>query len=57
MTSAIDTTKPTTGNPTTQSVRNNFAAAKAEIEALQAQPPRAQSQQYSQQQREQSKTL
>ena len=37
MTSAIDTTKPTTGNPTTQSVRNNFAAAKAEIEALQAQ--------------------
>ena len=35
MTSAIDATKPTTGNPTTQSVRANFAAAKAEIEALQ----------------------
>lgn len=36
MASAIDPTKPTTGNPTTQSVRNNFAAAKTEIEALQA---------------------
>lgn len=37
MASAIDDTKPTMGNPTTQSVRANFAAAKAEIEALQAQ--------------------
>lgn len=37
MASAIDATKPTTGNPTTQSVRANFAAAKAEIEAIQAQ--------------------
>lgn len=37
MASAIDETKPTMGNPTTQSVRANFAAAKAEIEALQAQ--------------------
>lgn len=36
MTSAIDVTKPTTGNPTTESVRQNFAAAKAEIEAIQA---------------------
>lgn len=36
MTSAIDVTKPTTGNPTTESVRQNFAAAKDEIEALQA---------------------
>lgn len=35
MASAIDPTKPTTGTPTTQSVRDNFAAAKAEIEALQ----------------------
>lgn len=35
MASAIDESKPTTGNPTTQSVRDNFAAAKAEIEALQ----------------------
>jgi hypothetical protein len=36
MTSAIDATKPVTGSPTTQSVRENFAAAKGEIEALQA---------------------
>lgn len=35
MASAIDETKPAMGNPTTQSVRANFAAAKAEIEALQ----------------------
>lgn len=35
MTSAIDPTKPVTGNPTTQSVRDNFQAAKDEIEALQ----------------------
>ena len=36
MTSAIDSSKPITGSPTTQSVRDNFAAAKSEIEALQA---------------------
>jgi hypothetical protein len=36
MSSAIDATKPVTGTPTTQSVRDNFAAAKAEIEALQS---------------------
>ncbi|MGL4230126.1 MAG: hypothetical protein ACRCWJ_02060, partial [Casimicrobium sp.] len=36
MPSAIDPTKPITGNPTTASVRDNFAAAKSEIEALQA---------------------
>jgi hypothetical protein len=36
MTSAIDPTKPVFGAPTTNSVRANFAAAKAEIEALQA---------------------
>jgi len=35
MASAIDPTKPTSGNATTESVRANFAAAKAEIEALQ----------------------
>lgn len=35
MTSAIDATKPIQGNPTTSSVRTNFATAKAEIEALQ----------------------
>lgn len=35
MTSAIDATKPVTGAPTTQSVRDNFAAAKSEIEQLQ----------------------
>lgn len=37
MPSAIDPSKPIVGNPTTASVRDNFAAAKAEIEALQAQ--------------------
>lgn len=36
MASNIDETKPVTGAPTTSSVRANFAAAKAEIEALQA---------------------
>jgi hypothetical protein len=36
MTSAIDATKPVTGSPTTQSVRDNFATAKTEISALQA---------------------
>ncbi len=36
MGSAIDTTKPAAGTPTTQSVRDNFSAAKAEIEALQS---------------------
>lgn len=36
MASAIDPSKPTTGNPTTQSVRDNFAAAKTEIEEIQA---------------------
>lgn len=35
MTSAIDITKPVTGSPTTQSVRDNFTTAKSEIEALQ----------------------
>ena len=35
MASNIDATKPTTTTATTQSVRDNFAAAKAEIEALQ----------------------
>lgn len=35
MASAIDATKPVSVNPTTQSVRDNFAAAKSEIEALQ----------------------
>lgn len=35
MTSLIDATKPIAGNPTTQSVRDNFAAAKSEIEELQ----------------------
>lgn len=35
MASSIDITKPITGNPTTQSVRDNFSAAKTEIEALQ----------------------
>jgi hypothetical protein len=33
--SNIDPTKPVEGDPTTQSVRDNFAAAKAEIGALQ----------------------
>jgi hypothetical protein len=36
MTSAIDASKPVAGNPTTQSVRDNFATAKSEITALQA---------------------
>lgn len=36
MASTIDPTKPTTGSPTTASVRENFAHAKTEIEALQA---------------------
>ena len=31
MPSAIDATKPVAGNPTTESVRLNFAAAKSEI--------------------------
>lgn len=35
MSSAIDDTKPDTGNATTASVRANFTAAKSEIEALQ----------------------
>src|SRR5262245_4636584 len=35
MASAIDATKPVQGSPTTQSVRDNFAAAKSEIELLQ----------------------
>jgi hypothetical protein len=35
MASTIDATKPVSGNPTTQSVRDNFSAAKTEIEALQ----------------------
>jgi hypothetical protein len=36
MTSAIDATKPITGTPTTQSVRDQFATARDEITALQA---------------------
>jgi hypothetical protein len=36
MASTIDSSKPVQGNATTTSVRNNFAAAKAEIEELQA---------------------
>lgn len=35
MTSLIDATKPVTGSPTTESVRDNFATTKTEIEALQ----------------------
>ncbi|PWT79180.1 MAG: hypothetical protein C5B60_00075 [Chloroflexi bacterium] len=35
MASAIDATKPVQGSPTTQSVRDNFAAAKSEIITLQ----------------------
>jgi hypothetical protein len=35
MASAIDTTKPIEGTPTTASVRTNFSHAKTEIEALQ----------------------
>lgn len=37
MASAINALNPVTGAPTTQSVRDNFAAAKAEIEAIQGQ--------------------
>ena len=37
MASNIDATKPTAGNATTSSVRDNFSAAKTEIEALQTQ--------------------
>jgi len=37
MASSIDATKPVTGAPTTQSVRDNFAAAKSEIETQQGQ--------------------
>lgn len=36
MASSIDATKPVQGSATTLSVRNNFSAAKSEIEALQA---------------------
>ena len=36
MASSIDPTKPTAGTATTQSVRDNFSAAKTEIEALQS---------------------
>jgi hypothetical protein len=36
MASDIDATQPPEGNPTTAGVRSNFAAAKSEIEALQA---------------------
>lgn len=39
MTSLIDATKPIAGTPTTQSVRDNFAAAKSEIEAMQIRYP------------------
>ena len=35
MASSIDITKPISGNPTTLSVRDNFSAAKTEIDALQ----------------------
>lgn len=35
MTSSIDPTVPVAGNPTTESVRQNFAIIKAEIETLQ----------------------
>ena len=35
MTSAIDTSKPVAGSPTTQSVRDNFTAARSEIIQLQ----------------------
>jgi len=38
MTSAIDITKPVAGNPTTLSVRANFAAAASEISAIQLRP-------------------
>lgn len=36
MASAINALHPVSGNPTTASVRDNFAAAKSEIEALQS---------------------
>ena len=36
MTSNIDSNKPTAGLATTASVRDNFASAKSEIDALQA---------------------
>lgn len=36
MASSIDATKPISGTPTTQSVRDNFSAAKSEIETLQS---------------------
>lgn len=39
MTSAIDPANPIEGTPTTLSVRANFAAAKAEIDALQLRTP------------------
>lgn len=39
MASAIDPTKPVFGSPTTESVRDNFEAAKNEIEELQEQVP------------------
>lgn len=41
MTSLIDTTKPVYGNPTTQSVRDNFLHAYDEITALQAKTAQA----------------
>jgi hypothetical protein len=41
MASAIDPTKPITTSPTTQSVRDNFQAAKDEIEVLQDQLTRS----------------
>jgi hypothetical protein len=36
MTSSIDISVPVAGNPTTESVRDNFSVAKSEIEALQS---------------------
>lgn len=39
MASNIDPTQPATGNASTAAVRGNFAAAKAEIEALQSKAP------------------
>ena len=36
MVSAIDPTKPTSGNASTESVRDNFQVAKDEIEVLQS---------------------
>ena len=46
MASSIDATKPVTATPTTQSVRDNFSAAKTEIEALQIIPQNSQSTAY-----------